>query len=98
MSPVWNVWRPHGAILVLLGRVVEHLRSGRLVQAVRPEVDVDYEQAAVDAGEIARRSEAAGRVLGEIHDRFPATLQLVREYDLMRRTAERVQSQTERRS
>ncbi|KAI1796175.1 hypothetical protein LXA43DRAFT_656412 [Ganoderma leucocontextum] len=89
MSPVWNIWRPHGATLVLLGRVLEHLKSGRLVQPVRPEVDVDFEQAAVDAAEIARRSEAAGRVLGEIHDRFPATLQLVREYELMRRAAER---------
>ena len=95
MSPVWNIWRPHGATLVLLGRVLEHLRSGRLVQAVRPEVDVDFEQAAVDASEIARRSEAAGRVLGEIHDRFPATLHLVREYELMRRTAERVQAQVQ---
>lgn len=96
MSPVWNIWRPHGATLVLLGRVLDHLKSGRLVQAVQPEVDIDFEHAAVYAAEIARRSEAAGRVLGEIHDRFPATLDLVREYDLMRRTAERVQqSQTE---
>ncbi|KAM5535485.1 hypothetical protein V8D89_010822 [Ganoderma adspersum] len=96
MSPVWNIWRPHGATLVLLGRVLDHLKSGRLVRAVRPEVDVDFEQAAADAAEIARRSEAAGRVLGEIHDRFPVTLDLVREYELMRRTAERVQQvQTE---
>ena len=64
------------------------------MQAVRPEVDVDFEQAAVDAAEILRRSDAAGRVLGGIHDRFPATLHLVREYDLMRRTAERVRVQT----
>ncbi len=92
MSPVWNTWRPHGAALVLLGRVLEHLKSGWLVQAVRPEVDVDFEQAAVDAAEIARRSEAAGRVLGEIHDRFPETLLLVHEYELMRRTAERVET------
>ena len=86
MSPVWNIWRPHGATLVLLGRVLDHLRSGRLVQAVRPGVDVDYEQAAVDAEEIARRTEAAGRVLGEVHDRFPETVHLVNEYEIMRRS------------
>ncbi|TBU33124.1 hypothetical protein BD311DRAFT_713167 [Dichomitus squalens] len=89
MSPVWNLWRPHGATLVLLGRVLDHLKSGRLVQAVRPGVDTDFEQAAVDAEEIRRRTEAAGRLLGEVHDQFPETVQLVREYDIMRQTAGR---------
>lgn len=89
MSPLWNTWRPHGATLVLLGRVLSHLRSGRLVQAVQPESDTDFEQMAVDAEEIRRRTEAAGMVLGEIYDHFPDTVQLVREYELMRRTSER---------
>ncbi|RDX53879.1 hypothetical protein OH76DRAFT_1399033 [Lentinus brumalis] len=87
MSPLWNTWRPHGATLVLLGRVLTHLRSGRLVQAVQPESDMEFEQMAVDAEEIRRRTQAAGLVLGEIYERFPQTVQLVREYELMRRTS-----------
>ena len=89
MSPLWNTWRPHGATLVLLGRVLSHLRSGRLVQAVQPDSDTEFEQMAVDAEEIRKRTEAAGMVLGEIYDHFPETVKLVREYELMRRTSER---------
>ncbi|KAI0751012.1 hypothetical protein C8Q80DRAFT_1098403 [Daedaleopsis nitida] len=87
MSPLWNTWRPHGATLVLLGRVLDHLRSGRLVQAIRPGSDSAFEQTVVDAEEIRTRTEAAGLVLGEIYERFPETIRLVQEYELMRRTS-----------
>lgn len=87
MSPLWNTWRPHGGTLVLLGRVLDHYRSGRLVQAIRPEVDSEFEQRAVDAEEIRKRTEVAGLILGEIYERFPRTVHLVREYELMRRAS-----------
>ncbi|KAI0720334.1 hypothetical protein C8T65DRAFT_725053 [Cerioporus squamosus] len=89
MSPLWNTWRPHGATLVMLGRVISHLKSGRLVQAVQPDSDTEFEQMAVDAEEVRKRMEAAGLVLGEIYDHFPETVKLVREYELMRRTSGR---------
>ncbi|KAI0650527.1 hypothetical protein C8Q79DRAFT_1116133 [Trametes meyenii] len=89
LSPVWNTWRPHGATLTLLGRVLDHLRAGKLVQAVRPHTDAEFEQAALDAEEVRGRTEVAGRVLGGIYDAFPRTVQLVREYELMKRTSRR---------
>ncbi|KAI9068511.1 hypothetical protein FKP32DRAFT_1754395 [Trametes sanguinea] len=89
LSPLWNTWRPHGATLTLLGRVLDHLRSGRLVQPVKPNADVAFEQAALDAEEIRRRTEAAGVVLGGIYDAFPRTVQLVAEYELMKRSSQR---------
>ena len=87
MSPLWNTWRPHGATLVLLGRVLAHFRSGRLVQAVQPETDSEFVQSAIDAEEIRKRTEAAGVMLGEIYELFPRTVPLVTEYELMRRTS-----------
>ncbi|KAI0375872.1 hypothetical protein BV20DRAFT_1110207 [Pilatotrama ljubarskyi] len=89
LSPVWNTWRPHGATLTLLGRVLDHLQSGRLVQAIRPGSDLEFEQAALDEKEITQRTEAAGEVLGGIYDAFPRTVRLVREYELMKRTSRR---------
>ncbi|KAI0353050.1 hypothetical protein OH77DRAFT_1427822 [Trametes cingulata] len=89
LSPVWNTWRPHGATLTLLGRVLQHLQSGRLVQAIQPGSDLDFERAALDEKEIRERTEAAGLVLGGIYDAFPRTVRLVREYELMRRTSRR---------
>ncbi|KAI0677330.1 hypothetical protein C8Q78DRAFT_1180655 [Trametes maxima] len=89
LSPVWNTWRPHGATLTLLGRVLEHLRAGKVVQAVRPHADADFEHAALDVEEIRRRTEVAGRVLGGVYDAFPRTVQLVREYELMKRSSRR---------
>ena len=56
---------------------------------MQPESDTEFEQMAVDAEEIRKRTEAAGMVLGEIYDHFPETVKLVREYELMRRTSER---------
>ncbi|KAI0335683.1 hypothetical protein GY45DRAFT_1317064, partial [Cubamyces sp. BRFM 1775] len=89
LSPLWNTWRPHGATLVLLGRVLDHLRSGKVVQPVRPNSDVAFEQAALDEEEIRRRTEAAGLVLGRIYDAFPRTVQLIREYELMKHSSQR---------
>ncbi|KAI9000808.1 hypothetical protein BD414DRAFT_472820 [Trametes punicea] len=89
MSPVWNTWRPHGATLTLLGRVLDHLRSGNLIQPVRPNADVAFEQAALDVEELRRRTEAAGIILGGIYDAFPRTVQLVREYEIMKRSSQR---------
>ncbi|KAL7282567.1 hypothetical protein ACG7TL_004038 [Trametes sanguinea] len=89
LSPVWNTWRPHGATLTLLGHVLDHLRSGKLVQPVRPGADVAFEQAALDAEEIRRRTEAAGMVLDGIYNAFPRTVQLVSEYELMKRSSQR---------
>ncbi|KAL1946486.1 hypothetical protein VTO73DRAFT_14590 [Trametes versicolor] len=89
LSPLWNTWRPHGATLTLLGRVLDHLRAGKLVQPVQPGLDAHFAQAALDAEEIRRRTEAAGQVLGGIYDAFPRTVQLIREYEIMKRTAQR---------
>ncbi|KAH9899643.1 hypothetical protein C8Q73DRAFT_787507 [Cubamyces lactineus] len=89
LSPLWNTWRPHGATLTLLGRVLDHLRSGKLVQPVRPNADVAFEQAALDEEEIRRNTEAAGLVLGRIYDAFPRTVQLIQEYELMKRSSQR---------
>ncbi|KAI0638393.1 hypothetical protein C8Q77DRAFT_1188084 [Trametes polyzona] len=89
LSPLWNTWRPHGATLTLLGQVLEHLRAGRLVQPLRPGVDQHYEQAALNAEEVRQRTKAAGQVLGGIYDAFPRTVQLIREYELMRGSSRR---------
>lgn len=35
ISPSWNVWRPHRAVLDLLSRVLRHLKSGLTIQPVR---------------------------------------------------------------
>ncbi|CDO73762.1 hypothetical protein BN946_scf185015.g90 [Trametes cinnabarina] len=89
LSPLWNTWRPHGATLTLLGQVLDHLRSGRLVQPVRPNADAAFEQAALDATEMKLRTEAAGIVLGGIYDAFPRTVQLIAEYEIMKRSSQR---------
>ncbi|KAI0772134.1 hypothetical protein BD413DRAFT_474886 [Trametes elegans] len=86
LSPMWNTWRPHGATLVLLGRVLAHLRSGHVVQPVRPGADVSFEQAALDEAELSARTAAAAKVLGGIYDAFPRTVRLVEEYELLRRS------------
>ncbi|KAH9850795.1 hypothetical protein C2E23DRAFT_734376 [Lenzites betulinus] len=89
LSPVWNTWRPHGATLTLLGRVLAHLQAGKLVQPLNPDVDRHYADAALDEDEIRRRTEAAGGVLGGIYDAFPRTVRLIREYELMKRASRR---------
>ncbi|KAI0660781.1 hypothetical protein C8Q70DRAFT_1119542 [Cubamyces menziesii] len=89
LSPLWNTWRPHGATLTLLGRVLDHLRSGKVVTPVRPNADVAFEQAALTEEEIRRNNEAAGIVLGRIYEAFPRTVQLIQEYELMKRVSQR---------
>ncbi|KAI0832639.1 hypothetical protein BC628DRAFT_1309318 [Trametes gibbosa] len=89
LSPVWNTWRPHGATLTLLGRVLAHLQAGKLVQPLNPDIDRHFTEAALDEGEIRRRTEAAGEVLGVIYDGCPRTVRLIHEYELMKRASRR---------
>ena len=84
LGPSWNTWRPHGATLAVLGRVLDHLEAGKLVQPVRPGQDADYEQAMMDEEGVKRRGEQASALLREIMNRFPETMCLVREYEFIR--------------
>lgn len=84
ISPLWNSWRPHAATLTVLGEVLRHLRSGNLVQAVRPDEDMAFAQYAANAEEVQRRAELAGKMLGKLYDGYPATIRLIQDYEVIK--------------
>ncbi|EIM85727.1 uncharacterized protein STEHIDRAFT_99442 [Stereum hirsutum FP-91666 SS1] len=74
--PSWNLWRPHGATMSLLGMVLNHLESGRLVQPVMPPEDVRrWKQ------EVGDEAEVAEEVLVRILENCPETVSVVRSFE-----------------
>lgn len=86
ISPLWSSWRPHAATLTVLGEVLQHLRSGNLVQAVRPGADMAFAQYAANEEELERRSELAGKMLGKLYGGYPRTVRLIQDYELIKLT------------
>lgn len=80
ISPSWDVWRPHRAVLDLLSGVLRHLGSGIPVQpvgerssapqALEPNSDDDF-----------TRGYLAGEILDRIYLNYPDTVQTIRLYE-----------------
>ncbi|CCM00654.1 uncharacterized protein FIBRA_02692 [Fibroporia radiculosa] len=86
ISPLWNLWRPHEMTITVLGDVLGHLRSGRLVQPVRPDYHPqddlgDYVRSVED---LKARAAQAGRILGRIYDNCPQTVKLIRDLEAVK--------------
>ncbi|KAI0053685.1 hypothetical protein FA95DRAFT_1552191 [Auriscalpium vulgare] len=91
ISPSWNLWRPHAAVVRLLSSVLEHLLTGRAIQpvlplgAVRPPPQPDEE----DEAHVAKRA------LREIHEQCPKAVEVVKAFSFRLRAREQRQEMIE---
>ncbi|KAH9948412.1 hypothetical protein B0H21DRAFT_777942 [Amylocystis lapponica] len=83
VSPIWNVWRPHAVTLRVLQEVLTHLEAGRLVQAIGVNGRAHL-QPVLDVKSLTDRALKAGEILGRIYDNCPQTVQLVREFAIIK--------------
>ena len=82
VSPAWNDWRPHGVVLVLLHRVLQHLQAGLKIEPIGGPVKesaTDITMTEDELEERARRSEPA-EMLKRIYEKCPRTVQAIFEY------------------
>jgi len=80
ISPSWNVWRPHRAVLDLLSRVLRHLKSGMIVQPVGG--DGSTPQAPEPkSNDVSTRETLAREMLERIYLNYPDTLQTIQLHE-----------------
>ncbi|KAG1892187.1 hypothetical protein F4604DRAFT_1672263 [Suillus subluteus] len=80
LSPSWNVWRPHRAVLDLLSGVLRHLESGTPVQPVGAHSSAPQ---ALDpnSGDGFTRGYLAREMLDRIYLNYPDTIQSIRLHE-----------------
>lgn len=80
ISPSWNVWRPHRAVLVLLSGVLRHLESGMFVQ---PMGDRSSAPQALDpdSDDAFTRGNLAREMLDRIYLNYPDTIHAIRLHE-----------------
>ncbi|KAG2155047.1 uncharacterized protein EDB93DRAFT_131091 [Suillus bovinus] len=76
ISPSWDVWRPHRAVLALLSGVLRHLESGMFVQ---PMGDRSSAPQALDNA--FTRGNLAREMLDRIYHSYPDTIQTIRLHE-----------------
>ncbi|KAF7800136.1 hypothetical protein EIP86_011381 [Pleurotus ostreatoroseus] len=80
-APVWNMWRPHGVVLVLLYKVLQHLEGGRRVHPVQGQAAAASSTAqSVAEFEESVRERMPREVLKRVMGRYPRTVRAVLAY------------------
>lgn len=81
ISPVWNVWRPHGITLSLLARVLDRLHSGRPIKATKNRTESGETQTNLE-DDVQQQVIFVREVLDRIYKNYPRAVQAVqnREY------------------
>jgi pentatricopeptide repeat protein len=80
ISPSWNVWRPHRAVLDLLSGVLRHLGSGMPVQPVGDHSSTP-QALDPDSDDAFTRGNLAREMFDRIHLNYPDTIQAIRLHE-----------------
>ncbi|KAG1815661.1 uncharacterized protein BJ212DRAFT_1272581 [Suillus subaureus] len=80
ISPSWNVWRPHRAVLDLLSGVLRHLESGTPVQPVGDRSSAPQALEPNSGGGFTR-GYLAREMLDRIYLNYPDTIQAIRLHE-----------------
>ncbi|KAG1752534.1 uncharacterized protein EDB91DRAFT_1077902 [Suillus paluster] len=80
ISPSWNVWRPHRALLDLLSGVLRHLGSGMTIQPVGDRNSAPQELDP-DSEEVFTRGKLPREMLDRIYLNYPDTIQTIRLHE-----------------
>jgi hypothetical protein len=78
ISPSWNIWSPHRAVLDLLSGVLRHLESGMPVQPVR---DHSSAPQAPDPEDAFTRGNLAREMFDRILFKYPDTIHAIRLHE-----------------
>ncbi|OAX44042.1 hypothetical protein K503DRAFT_579847 [Rhizopogon vinicolor AM-OR11-026] len=79
ISPSWDVWRPHRAVLDLLSRVLRHLKSGMTIQPVGG--DSSTPQVLDPKSDPFTRETLAREMLERIYLNYPDTIQTIQLHE-----------------
>ncbi|KAG2156308.1 hypothetical protein DEU56DRAFT_723661 [Suillus clintonianus] len=80
ISPSWNVWRPHRAVLDLLSGVLRHLGSGTPVQPVGDRSSAP-QALDPDSDDVFTRGKLAREMLDRIYLNYPDTAECIRIHE-----------------
>ncbi|KAG1755441.1 hypothetical protein EDB19DRAFT_1823036 [Suillus lakei] len=80
ISPSWNVWRPHRAVLDLLSGVLCHLGSGMPVQPVGDNNSAP-QALGPNSDDVFTRGKLAREMLDRIYLNYPDTIQAIRLHE-----------------
>ncbi|KAJ3536527.1 hypothetical protein NM688_g6826 [Phlebia brevispora] len=81
VHPLWNAWRPHGVVLVLLYKVMKHLESGQRVHPVQGKaLSVSPTAITPDEQEESRRELEPRAILDRLYRDYPRTVKAVLAY------------------
>lgn len=90
ISPSWSIWRPHAVVLDVLGRVLNRLERGVLVEPVKASSNTGrpgFAEEEEESWEARReRIDLAADTLGYITTEFPRAVRAVHEHE--RKSAE----------
>ncbi|KAG0709887.1 hypothetical protein DFH29DRAFT_20150 [Suillus ampliporus] len=80
ISPSWNIWRPHRAVLNLLSGVLRHLGSGMIVQPVG-ELSSAPQALDPNSDDVFTRGKPPQETLSRIYHNYPDTIQAIRLHE-----------------
>lgn len=84
ISPLWSIWRPHSATLLVLQQVLQHLMAGGVITATTSN-EASQGTTAISPEEMLRHREISRQMLERIYANYPETVKILIEMSRLRK-------------